>query len=329
MKILVTGAGGFLGGAVVERLCGDGHDVLGFVRDEARWTNRPARAGVFVGDITDAESLLEAAAGCDVVIHAAALVKQWVRDSTQFDRVNVSGLNNVLQAVRRHDTRLLYVSSFIALGPSDAEPLDESHRPEATEFYNDYHRTKWIADQMARHAGETDVDLVRIYPGVVFGPGALTDGNHVVKLLLQHADGKLPGILGKGDRRQCFAYLDDVVNGIVQAVSRASRGQGFILGGENRTVVELLTEFERLSGVPVPRRHIPFGIAGWVGRVQRWRAMMTGSEPELTDEVVRIYRREWAYSSALAERELGYRVTPFAEAMSRTVEWLKATGKLS
>jgi farnesol dehydrogenase len=282
-----------------------------------------------VGDVTDRAAVERAVEGCEAAVHAAALVKTWVRDKRQFDRVNVEGFGHVLEACRGNDTRLVYISSFVALGPTDGATFDEG-TPRVNEvFHNDYERTKWVADQMARNASERDLELLRVYPGVVFGPGSLTQGNHVVQLLLQHARGKLPGILGQGDLRQCFAFVDDVVAGVAAVLEKGVAGEGYILGGENRTGVELFEAFEAATGVAPPTRKIPFWAATGIGKLQRWRAELLGIEPELTDEVVGIYRHEWAYTSDKAERELGYRITPFAEAVARTVEWLRERGELS
>ena len=327
MKILLTGATGFLGGRVAGRLTDGGHQVRGFVRDPGRWEDRPEGSEVAVGDVTDRDAVSRAVDGCDAVVHAAALVKNWVRDPRQFDRVNVSGLGNVIAACRESGTRLIYVSSFVALGPTDGRIFDESTPRATEEFNNDYERTKWLADQMARHVEPGELEIVRVYPGVVFGAGALTDGNHVVKLLLQHAEGKLPGMLGSGDLRQCFAYVDDVADGILRAVEKGKPGEGYILGGENRTAVELFDVFQRVTDIAPPKRKIPFAVAYWIGKLQRWRAVLTGIEPELTDEVVGIYRHEWAYSSRRAEEQLGYRVTPFESAIERTVSWLRRQGR--
>jgi len=307
-------------------LAASGHRVRGFVRDPERWVDRPEGAEAAVGDVTHPASLFRAAAGCDAILHAAALVRIWVRDARQFDRVNVEGLGNVIEAAREHASRLVYVSSFIALGPTDGTIHDEDTPRSGTDFHNHYERTKWIADQMARRI--EDVPLVRVYPGVVFGPGTLTQGNHVVQLLLEHARGRLPGLLGSGRLRQCFAFVDDVVLGTVAALERGAPGAGYILGGENRTAVELFQAFHAASGIAPPRRRVPFAVAALIGKLQRWRALLLGIEPRLTDEVVGIYRHEWAYDSAQARRELGYVVTPFGDAVQRTVDWLRATGGL-
>ena len=329
MKVLVTGVTGFLGGRVATDLAARGHRVVGFCRDESRWAGRPEGATVAVGDVTERARVEHAVEGCDAVVHAAALVKTWVRDKRQFDRVNVEGLGYVIQACRDTGARLVYTSSFIALGPTDGTTFDETSPRADKTFHNDYERTKWLADQLARNVDRDNLDLVRVYPGVIFGPGAMTAGNHVVQLLLQHARGKLPGILGQGDLRQCFAYVDDVAAGMVQALDRGKSGEGYILGGDNRTGVELFEAFRAATGIAPPTRKIPFWAASLMGKVQRWRAELLHIEPELTDEVVGIYRHEWAYSSDKAVAELGYRVTPFEEAIEKTVAWLRESGELT
>jgi NAD+-dependent farnesol dehydrogenase len=328
VKVLVTGVTGYLGGRVAGRIAASGHEVRGLVRDEARWKRRPEGARAIVGDVTDAAVFEKAAEGCDAVVHAAALVKNWVRDRGEFDRVNLGGFRNAVAAARSAGAKLLYASSFIALGPTDGATFDEDTPRASLGFHNDYERTKWTADQAARRLALDGYPIVRLYPGVVYGPGELTAGSHVVGLLLQHARGRLPGYLGRGSLRQCFAYIDDVAAGFGSALTRAAPGSGYILGGENRTAIDLFGAFEKAAGIAPPRRSVPFWVAGLIGKLERWRAWVTSVPPELTDEVVGVYRHEWAFSSARAERDLGYRITPLGEGIARTVAWLRESGEL-
>lgn len=326
MKVLVTGVTGFLGGSVAARLAAAGHAVRGFVRDEAQWPGRPNGAEAAVGDVLDAASLHRAVSGCDAVVHCAAMVKSWAKDKSAFDRVNVGGLRNVLDAAAAAKARLIYTSSFIALGPTDGAVFDEDTPHGPTLPYNDYERTKLAADRLAREAASAGGAIVRIYPGVVYGPGTITAGNHVVQNLILHAKGKLPGMLGSGDCRMSFAYVDDVTAGFAAALARGRDGAGYILGGDNKTLVDLFRAFHAATGIRPPKIKIPYAAARMVGRLQRWRAELTGVEPELTDEVVRIYAHEWAYSSARAQAELGYTVTPLETGVAKTVAWLRAQG---
>jgi farnesol dehydrogenase len=278
------------------------------------------------GDVTDPDAFRRAAEGCQAIVHAAAHVKVWDRDKRRFAEVNVGGLRHAADAATSAGAVLVYISSFIALGPTDGRVFDEETPRAAGDAHNQYEKTKWEADVLARRLAAEGRAVVRLYPGVVYGPGALTAGNHVAQVLVQHASGKLPGLLGPGDRRQCFAYVEDVADGVASALERARPGSAYILGGENRTVTELFDAFRVATGIPVPKRHIPYAVAGLVGRAQRLWAELTGHEPQLTDEVVEIYRHEWAYSSARAERELGYRITPFGEGIARTAAWLQERG---
>ena len=169
---------------------------------------------------------------------------------------------------------------------------------------------------------------MRLYPGVTYGPGALTEGNHVVQNLLLHARGKLPGMLGAGDRRLSLAYVDDVTNGFLAAIERARDGSAYILGGDNRTLVDLFAAFQEETDIAPPKVKIPYAVAGLIGKLQRWRAELLGTPPELTDEIVRIYAHEWAYTSDRARRDLGYTITPLEEGIAKTVAWLRVRGDL-
>jgi farnesol dehydrogenase len=328
LRLLVTGVTGFLGGCVVARLAADGHTVRGLVRPGSPWDGKPRTADAIPGDVTDPASVALAAEGCDAIVHCAAMVKPWAKDKTIFDRVNVGGLRNVLAASRAAGARLVYTSSFIALGPTDGATFDEE-TPRATgTAFNDYERTKWAADRVARDAAASGERIVRLYPGVTYGPGALTPGNHAVLNLILHARGKVPGMLGPGDRRMSFAFVDDVTAGFAAALERAPDGSAYILGGDNRTLRDLFAAFQAATGIAPPRLTIPYAVAGVIGKLQRWRAELFGTPPELTDEIVRIYRHEWAYASDKAKRELGYHVTPLEEGIVKTVRWLRARGEL-
>jgi farnesol dehydrogenase len=329
LRVLVTGVTGFLGGRLADGLTAAGHQVRGLVRDPGRWTVRPPDAECATGDVTDREAVLRAARDCQAVVHAAALVRNWARDRRAFDRVNVGGTRHVAEAAREAGARLVLASSFLALGPTDGTTADEASVRPALPFRNDYERTKWLADQLGRQWCASGLDVIRLYPGVLFGPGALTEGNHLVGLLLRHGRGELPGVLGPGDRRMSLAFVDDVVAGFVAALERAPSGSAFVLGGENRTLRELFAAFAAVAGIPPPRRSVPYWAAAWVGRLERIRAACTGIEPRITDQVVALYRHEWAYSSARAERGLDYRITPLVEALGITVRWLREQGELA
>ena len=323
MKVLLTGGTGFLGKNVARALHAAGHELRILARPKSDLSRLPAHE-VARGDVTDAASLVEAARGCGAVVHMAALVKMWVPDRDLFDEVNVGGIANALAAAESAGARLVYTSSFIAVGPTGPEPADESRVHDMRRFRNDYERTKARADQVAREAAARGADVVILYPGVVYGPGDMTDGNLVVKMAADHMAGRFPGIVGPGDRLWSYAFVEDVAAAHVAALERAPAGSRYFLGGENADMNAFFAALAEVSGTPPPRRHIPYAAASALGYALFLWAELTGLPPQLTPEVVAVFREHWAYSSARAQRELGYRPTPLREGLRRTVEWLRA-----
>ena len=125
MKVLLTGGTGFLGKNVARQLHASGHALRLIARENSNLAGLPEGAEVVRGDVTDRESLLRAVQGCDALLHMAAMVKMWVPDRERFDAVNVAGFENALAAARSAGARLVYTSSFIAIGPTGPSPVDQ------------------------------------------------------------------------------------------------------------------------------------------------------------------------------------------------------------
>ncbi len=321
-RVFLTGGTGFLGGRTAQALAAAGCEVVMLARRPDTVVDLPAGTRVVPGDLLDGESLRRGMKGCDAVVHLAALVKRWARKASLFDQVNVGGLASVLQSAREEGiSRVVYSSSFIALGPTDGTVGDEDHVHDGMPR-NDYERTKCLADTLARRHQEEGDDLVVVYPGIVYGPGNLTDGNILAQVARDLLRRRLPGTIGPGDRRQCLAFVDDVAEGIRLALENAAPGSRYLLGGENITTKEALAIMAEAGGVDAPRRVIPYSVASVIGRCLRLFADLSGIEPKLTDEEVEIYRCEWAYTSERACRDLGYRITPAREGIRRMIEWL-------
>jgi farnesol dehydrogenase len=324
VKVLLTGGTGFLGKCVAKRLAAHGHELRLLARQASDLGGLPDAIEIARGDVTDAQSLARAAEGCGAVLHMAAMVKMWVPEPERFDAVNVGGFRNALAAARAAGARLVYTSSFIAVGPAGPEPVDETRVHPADRYRNAYERTKALADREARAAAAAGADVVMLYPGVVYGPGDLTDGNLVVKMVADHMAGRFPGIIGPGDRLWSYAYVDDVAEGHALALEKGRAGERYFLCGENVAMNDFFARLAVVAGVAVPQRHISYGVSAALGYSLYLWAELTGHPPLLTHEVVGVFREHWAYSSAKAERELGYRPRPLAEGLRTTVEWLRA-----
>src|SRR6185436_1432226 len=197
MKALLTGGTGFLGRRIAAELAPP-HELRLLVRPGSSRDRFPAGVEFAVGDVTDRASLERAMDGCDAVVHAAALVKI-LAPAEQFDGINVGGLENVLAAAdpgghRGRIERIVYLSSFMALGPTEGGPggeLDESADSSDRVWINDYERTKALADRRARQAIAQGAPLVVVYPGVIYGPGEMTEGNLVVRGIVEAVNKRL------------------------------------------------------------------------------------------------------------------------------------------
>jgi farnesol dehydrogenase len=289
---------------MVRALAGRGHDLVVFARSATR-SGLPGR--LVDGDVRDRAALDRAADGCDAVAHAAALVSIWQRRRDDFDDVNVGGLRNVLAvAAARGLQRILYTSSFLALAPRDLPSTIEA---------NDYQRTKVAADRVADEAVSGGVPLVRVYPGVVYGPGPFTEGNLVGRLIADHLSRRLPGLVGP-ENRWSFAYIDDVAAGHCAALERGVPGSRYLLGGENESQFHLFDIVQRFTGRPRPRR-IPFGLATALAVAEEIRVNVFGGTPLITRGAVEIFRHDWSLDSTAAVRDLGLRIKPLREGVER------------
>jgi NAD+-dependent farnesol dehydrogenase len=330
MKIFLTGATGFFGSRLVRHLIDHSDHSLACLTRRGRSGAIPEneRVEAVEGDVTEPAALARSMAGCDAVVHSAAMVATWARDSSAFGRVNIDGTLNVMRAAGGAGVKkIIYTSSFMALGYSEDKLLTEDGPHEREIHFNDYERTKYLANLRAQElAGREGLPLVILYPTVMYGPGPLTSGNLVTNLLIDYMKGKLPARLGDGSPRWNYVFVEDVVEGHRLALEKAEPGERFILGGENVSYAGFLNTVERITGVKQPRFAVPFALARMAGAGEELLAYLTGRVPQTTRAVIDIFCRNWVYDSSLAERRLGCRSISLEEGLRRTVKWLRAEG---
>jgi len=306
MRVFVTGGTGYLGRAVVRALAARGHDLVVFGRTATR-SGLPGQA--IDGDVRDAPAIERAAVGCDAISHSAALVSIWRHRRQDFDDVNVGGLRNVLAAAHSLGIRrIVYTSSFLALTPRDLR---------APIAANDYQRTKVAADRLGDEAVRDGSPLIRVYPGVIYGPGTVTEGNLIGRLIADHLRGRLPGLVGP-ENLWSYAYVDDVARGHCAALERGADGARYMLGGENAPQSRVFGLVQQITGKRIPRR-IPFPIADALGGAEELRVTLFGGTPLITRGAVEIFRHDWSLDSSESSRRLGYTMTPLDEGIRRTV----------
>lgn len=329
--VFLTGGTGYLGGNVARRLLSRGHEVRALARKGSPAEGLRGKKGVTLveGDLAEPEGFAAALRGCDALYHVGAVVKEWVKDWSIFDRVNVDAPPRLFLLARDAGVRkIVYTSSFFAIGPSDRGPgcvADETTTHEPGHYHNAYERTKALALPRVAGTVRQGAPVVTVCPGMIYGPGEVTEGNFVVNLLLDVGKGKLPGLPGDGSKMWSYVHVDDVVSGHLLAMEKGRVGESYILGGENVPLRNLFLEYEKLTGVRAPRRRLPFLLLKSVAACEQALALF-GRRPNLTIGKVGINEHHWAYSSAKAERELGYRFRPFAQGLAELVAWMRERG---
>ncbi|HTS68042.1 MAG TPA: NAD-dependent epimerase/dehydratase family protein [Terriglobia bacterium] len=319
--ILLTGATGYLGSGIARELVARREPFRVFVRDPARLNFHPAssRCEVVLGDLRNRDAVRSAVQGVEAVIHTAALVKMWVRDRQDFHRVNVEGLRNLVEAAEQANVRrVVYTSSFLALGPSSDVNADETLRP-AGPFTDAYEESKAHALDWLRREGARRFPVIVMFPGVIYGPGPKTEGNLVGGMIDQYLGGTFPGLLGSGEQRWSFSFIIPVVKAHLAALEKGKPGEEYLLGGDNRALNEFFRVLSYLTNIRQRVRHLPFALGKLVGAMEVARARAFGHTPQLTPGVVEIFKHDWVYSSAKAARDLAYQAPPLEEGLRMTL----------
>ncbi len=323
--LLVTGASGFIGSKLVAELARRGHTVRALVRPTAsRQGLIGERITPVVGDITDPGSLPAAIVGCSGVFHLAACARNWAADPRTFFDVNVVGTRNVLAgAAAAGVERVVLTSTIVTFGPTPAGIVANEAMPRSTpRYFTTYEETKVMAEREALARAAEGLPLVIVNPTRVYGPGTLTEANSVTVMLDLYDRGRFPFLLAGGRNVGNYALVDDVVRGHILAMERGRVAERYILGGESVSLARLFDLVDEATG----RRHLRVRLPGWLalayaafeGRKADW----FGAHPRITPGWVETFLRDWAYSPAKAERELGYTVTPLKDGIGVTCDWL-------
>jgi len=328
LATFITGGTGFIGSRLVDALL-DREEEIHLLYRKQSIQNRPQHKALkwFEGDVTDKESLIPAMRGCREVYHLAGHTHNWARDGMVYFRVNVRGFQNVAEiALRNGVEKMVFTSTSMTYGPTDADIGDETMSRKTKRFYTDYEQTKYMAEIEAEKFLDKGLPLVIVQPTRVYGPGKMTEGNSVTRMIDMYLHGTFRFILSMGMETGNYVYIDDVVDGHLGAMLKGRIGQRYILGGENSTLENFFSILREVSGRRSRQFHVPPGLAGLVARFEEIRAMIFGSYPLISRGWVKTFLRNWAFSSEKAVADLGYRYRGLGEGLRSTCDWLGGAG---
>jgi dihydroflavonol-4-reductase len=322
--VLVTGASGFVGSAVARAAHAAGYAVRALVRPSSRRDNL---AGLDIelreGDICDAESLTRALSGVRFVFHVAADYRLWARDRSQIMRTNVEGTRNVMDAALRAGVeRIVHTSSVATLAPTvDGPPADESRALSEDMAIGVYKRSKVAAERLVEAmVRRSRLPAIIVNPSTPVGPRDIRP-TPTGRVIVEAARGHIPAYVDTGLN---LVHVDDVAQGHLAALTSGKLGERYILGGSNVPLAELLADVAGLVGRSPPRVRLPRRLMFPVAIAAEALARFTDREPLITVDGLRMARLRMFFTSARAERELGYRARPYQDGLRDAIEWFRA-----
>jgi dihydroflavonol-4-reductase len=323
--MLVTGASGFVGSAVVRALLARGERVRVLMRPSS---DRRNVAGLDVeiteGDLMVPESLAPAVAGCSGVFHVAADYRLWTADSDAMFRANVDGSVAIVRAAHAAGVgRIVYTSSVAVLGNVPGGQADEETPVGYGDMIGVYKRSKFRAEEAVRALiAETGAPVVIVNPSTPIGPRDVKP-TPTGRMIVEAASGKMPAFVDTGLN---VVHVDDVAEGHLLAFEKGEVGRRYVLGGDDMSLKDILAEIARLTGRRPPTLQLPHNLIMPIAAATELWARVSGREPFATVDGVRMAKKRMYFSSARAKRELGYAPRPATEALADAVRWFKENG---
>jgi dihydroflavonol-4-reductase len=320
----VTGGTGFVGLNVIKELMIRGWDVTALHRpsSDLKLVKR-FRPKLAVGALTDPASLLAAIPeGTDTIFHVAGNTNMWHGGNAEQTRDNVDGTRNVVDAALAKRVRRLVVTSSISAYGMVAGEINEETPSLARNSRVNYQKSKWQAQEIARAAVAKGLEVVIMQPGAIMGP---YDVGTWSRLFLMVRDDKLPGVPAS---MLTFTHVREVVAAHIAAADKGQNGGSYLLGGENKSMLELVREIAFLVGKPAPTKVMATGMLRVVAAVGSLASHITRKPPPITPEMVATISKSVSTNSAKAQRELGYRIVPLKDMVKDCYDWMMAEGRI-
>jgi len=275
------------------------------------------RLEVAWGDIRDRDAVFKALRDAEVVYHLAGYAKAWARRESKFHAINAEGTRNVCDAARRNGVRRIVHMSTALLAPPEEPDLTVDY--ECTT----YQRSKARAERTIFDFVDGGGSAVIVRASRTYGPGPLNQSNAVTRLIDLYSRGLFRLRVHDRNARANYVHVRDVVAGLIAAAERGADGAAYVLGGENRTMPQVLDDITSITG----RRYKVLALSRGASKTLALGcelAALLGFEPLITRDWVDLLSVDWPVSSNGARSELGYQPRPWVEGVKDTVAWLEA-----
>ncbi len=327
-KVLVTGASGFVGSAVARALIRSGYSVRVLLRTTSPRTNL-AKLDVEIaeGDMRDPAAVARAMAGARFLFHVAADYRLWARDRAEILATNRDGTRILMQAALEAGVeRVVYTSSVATIAcAKDGQPANETMRLQQSCAIGTYKQSKIAAEQVVEAMIARDqLPAVIVHPSTPIGPRDVKP-TPTGRIIIEAASGRMPGYVDTGLN---LVHVDDVAEGHLAALRRGKLGERYILGGQDASLACLLGGIASLCGHKPPKFRIPRPLVYPLALAAEAMAHFTEKEPFVTVDGLRMSKHHMFFSSAKAERDLGYKARPYCEALAEAVAWFRENGYL-
>jgi len=323
--VLVTGVSGFVGSAVARALVARGARVRGLVRDSSPRANLTDFPGELVdGDLRDADAVARAMTGVRHLFHVAADYRLWAPDPEEIVRNNATTTRIVMEAALAAGVeRIVYTSSVATLKPRDGEPADERRAAAPDQVVGAYKRSKVVAERLVEAMiAERGLPAVIVQPSTPIGPRVVRP-TPTGRIIVEAANGKMPAYVDSGLN---LVHVDDVAAGHLLAFDKGRIGARYILGGQDVMLGDMLAEIAAIVGRKAPVIRIPRAPLFPFAWVNEQVARVTGGDPFLNMDSLRMAKHRMFFTSAKAEAELGYRARPHREALADAIAWFRDAG---
>lgn len=323
----ITGATGFVGASVAQILTSKGHRLRVLTRPDNDRRNLQGLSNIEIveGDLAKPETYRDALNGCQFLFHVAADYRIWVPDPVGMYKVNVDGTRALMEAALLSGVeRIVYTSSVATLGINkDGTPSNEDTPVSFDNMVGVYKRSKFLAEQEVHNLiKQHGLPCVIVNPSTPIGPRDIRP-TPTGRIITEAMKGKMPAYVDTGLN---VVHVDDVAQGHWLAFEKGKIGERYILGGEDLGLGEILAIISERSGRPAPKIKIPVNSLFPLAYAAELVAKYTGKEPFATVDGLKMARKKMFFSSAKAEKNLGYAHRPAKDAIFDAISWFQKNG---